>query len=45
MNVYTDPQLLDVAGALEALPQLPLADVHSDDRKSLRPTGTDPSRR
>jgi len=22
MNVYTDPQLLDVAGALERLPQL-----------------------
>lgn len=25
MNVYTDPKLLDVAGALEALPELPLA--------------------
>ena len=25
MNVYTDPQLLDVAGALDALPKLPLA--------------------
>jgi len=24
MNVYTDPQLLDVAGALDALPELPL---------------------
>ena len=23
-NVYTDPKLLDVAGALEALPSLPL---------------------
>ncbi len=22
MNVYTDPELLDVAGALEALPEL-----------------------
>ena len=25
MNVYTDPKLLDVAGALDALPELPLA--------------------
>jgi integrase len=25
MNVYTDPSLLDVAGALEALPKLPLS--------------------
>ena len=24
MNVYTDPRLLDVAGALTALPELPL---------------------
>ncbi len=24
VNVYTDPQLLDVAGALEQLPDLPL---------------------
>jgi hypothetical protein len=24
MNVYTDPSLLDVAGALEALPELSL---------------------
>ena len=27
MNVYTDPRLLDVAGALEKLPALPLEDV------------------
>jgi len=26
MNVYTDPTLLDVAGALEALPELSVAD-------------------
>ena len=25
VNVYTDPQLLDVAGALERLPKLPIA--------------------
>jgi hypothetical protein len=24
MNIYTDPSLLDVAGAMEALPQLAL---------------------
>lgn len=24
MNVYTDPELLDVAGTMEALPDLPL---------------------
>jgi hypothetical protein len=28
MNVYTDPSLLDVAGALEALPALLLARSH-----------------
>jgi hypothetical protein len=27
MNVYTDPTLLDVAGALEALPELGLTGV------------------
>ncbi len=32
MNVYTDPSLLDVAGALEALPELALSDV----RRSAR---------
>ena len=26
MNVYTDPKLLDVAGAMEALPALPLGE-------------------
>ena len=25
MNVYTDPKLLDVAGAVESLPSLPLS--------------------
>ena len=41
MNVYTDPQLLDVAGALEALPELPLATPLLADSSRLRPTGTD----
>ena len=27
MNVYTDPNLLDVAGALEALPNMSLHDA------------------
>ena len=28
MNVYTDPTLLDVSGALDALPTLPLGNAH-----------------
>ena len=40
MNVYTDPQLLDVAGALERLPALPLAAASQADRPVLRATGT-----
>jgi hypothetical protein len=30
MNVYTDPKLLDVRGALEALPGLPLSGKHGE---------------
>jgi len=30
MNVYTDPALLDIRGALEALPTLP---INGDDRQ------------
>jgi len=41
MNVYTDPQLLDVAGALHALPELSLASSAPADRPHLRPTGMD----
>ena len=37
-NVYTDPKLLDVAGALDALPALPLDTEPQADR--LRATGT-----
>jgi len=37
MNVYTDPKLLDVHGALDALPQMPLDGKH-DERE--RATGT-----
>lgn len=37
MNIYTDPQLLDVAGAMNALPSLPL---DGDDRQRAKATGT-----
>jgi len=38
MNIYTDPRLLDVAGAIESLPELPLRT--SPHRESQRATGT-----
>lgn len=38
MNVYTDPRLLDVHGALDALPMLPLAG--GKDSEIMRATGT-----
>ncbi len=37
MNVYTDPKLLDVAGAMEALPALPL--VGGEAKRSRRRKG------
>ena len=43
MNVYTDPRLLDVAGAMDSLPELPLAGESPDDKQTLRATGTDDS--
>jgi len=39
MNTYTDPRLLDVVGALSALPDLPLDDPGTAERQ--RATGTD----
>jgi len=39
MNTYTDPRLLDVAGALNVLPELPLDDSPGSERQ--RATGTD----
>src|SRR5262245_3056839 len=39
MNVYTDPKLLDVQGALEALPALSL---EGENQSVVRATGTDP---
>jgi hypothetical protein len=41
MNVYTDPRLLDVAGAMEALPALPLGDDPSSTSAAMKATGTD----
>jgi hypothetical protein len=40
MGVYTDPKLLDVRGALEALPALQL-DHKSNEGEAVRSTGTD----
>ena len=40
MNVYTDPRLLDVRGALDVLPTLSL-DAGQQGRETIRVTGTD----
>jgi Phage integrase family len=39
-NVYTDPKLLDVHGALDALPSLPLDGGQTSMREQARATGT-----
>src|SRR5207249_12319696 len=41
MNVYTDPKLLDVHGALDALPLLPLTEGPGSGREAVRATGTE----
>ena len=41
MNVYTDPKLLDVYGALDSLPSLDLDTSPSTERQTMRATGTD----
>ena len=41
MNVYTDPRLLDVHSALDALPMLPLDSSPIKDSQTMRATGTD----
>jgi hypothetical protein len=41
MNVYTDPALLDVRGALDALPALPLGKGEAGGREPVRATGTE----
>ena len=43
MNVYTDPRVLDVAGALDSLPTLPL-DGNPQERQQNLATGTDDQR-
>ena len=40
MNTYTDPKLLDVAGALDALPALPLGGTPADQQEQ-RATGSE----
>ena len=41
MNVYTDPRLLDVVGAMDALPSLPLGAGPQTEAAALSATGTD----
>jgi hypothetical protein len=41
MNVYTDPKLLDIAGAMETLPALPSYENACGDGAALMATGTD----
>ena len=41
MNVYTDPKLLDVHGALDALPMLDLNPGTKTEQQEMRATGTD----
>ena len=41
VNVYTDPRLLDVRGALDMLPALPLDSEQGASSEALRATGTD----
>jgi len=43
MNTYTDPKLLDVAGAIESLPTLPLEGGRQTEAGALSATGTDDS--
>lgn len=40
MGVYTDPKLLDIHGAMDALPELSLTGTTEDDRQAIRLTGT-----
>ena len=41
MNVYTDPKLLDVHGALDSLPSVNLNPSPSTERTAMQATGTD----
>ena len=39
MNVYTDPQLLDVAGVLEALPEVEVGEASGAEQKAAGVAG------
>jgi len=41
MNVYTDPALLDVAGAMESLPSLPLSTGTQEGQIAISANGSD----
>jgi hypothetical protein len=41
MNVYTDPKLLDVHGAMDSLPAMPLDTERQSMRQVIKATGTD----
>jgi hypothetical protein len=41
MNVYTDPRLLDVSGAMESLPSMPLHGQPRNPSETAKATGTD----
>src|SRR5205085_10047847 len=41
MNVYTDPKLLDVHGAMDSLPAMPLDGERQSIRHAVMATGTD----
>jgi hypothetical protein len=41
MNVYTDPRLLDVSGAMESLPSMPLDGQPRNPSETTMATGTD----
>ncbi|NQV29231.1 MAG: site-specific integrase, partial [Rhodopirellula sp.] len=41
MNVYTDPRLLDVSGAMESLPSMPLDGQPRKPSETAKATGTD----
>lgn len=41
MQTYTDPKLLDIAGALKSLPAMPIGDERSAMSQSAKATGTD----
>src|SRR6185503_10506906 len=43
-TTYTDPKLLDVQGAMDALPSLPLTDSPTPKREAIRATGTNHAR-